>query len=181
LLLLLVPVYLAVTPPSPPPPLAPAEAARIDSAITEKKAELEKLSHRVYDGKPADFSLVLREAEINRLLETDARLQRAMRKESVNRAWVSIADGKITARALRDGTPSSITVTVVPTIGPDHRLQLDIEGVGIGQLGVPAVSAIKHAAQKAIAMLTDKSMIPAADFESVQAENGAITLKGTAK
>jgi len=181
LALLLIPTYLAITPPNPPARLSLLEANRIDLEISGKKAALEKLAHDASKGKPAPFTLVLREVEINRLLETDDRLRRAMQRESVERAWVSIQEGKVTATAIREGTPSSMTVTVTPRIGTDHRLRLAIDGMGVGRLGLPAVSAVRHAAEKAIKLLTDKSMIPQADFESVKVEQGTITLTGVAK
>jgi len=170
-----------MSPPNPPTPLSPLEADRIDLEISGKKAILEKLAHDASNGKAAPFTLVLREVEINRLLETDDRLRRAMQRERVERAWVSIQEGKVTATAIREGTPPSVTVTVTPGIGPDHRLRLTIDGMGVGRLGLPAVSAVRHAAEKAVKLLTDKSMIPQADFQSVTVERGAITLTGAAK
>lgn len=178
LVLLSFPVYLALTPRKPPPALLPYEAARVDQSVSETKAAAKKIERDISAGKRTTFTLVLREAEINRMLETDNRLQNAMKREQIVRAWVSIANRRVKASAIRSGTPSSLTVTVIPEIDNAHRLKLSIEGLEVGQLGVPAVSAIRRASQKAIAMLTEKSLVPKARFESVKVEDGAITLTG---
>jgi len=182
LILILIPLYLIFTPPAPPAPLSKDEEAKVDASLAEKRVVLKQIARNRSEGKKEPFTLVLREAEINRLLETDQRLQDAMHSRQVSKAWVRISNGRVHATAIRNGDgPSSLTVNVIPEIGPNNALAFKIEGVDLGRLGVPTIDSIQRVAQKAISLLNDKSMIPEATFDSVKAEDGAITLSGKSK
>jgi hypothetical protein len=180
ILLLLIPAWLAFTPSRPPAPLPPAEVAKVDASIAEKRESVEKLSRDLSAGKRTPFTLVLREAEINRMLETDDRLRKAMRRANIERAWVKIEEGRVNATAIPEGGPS-MTVTVAPEIDPRQGLRLNIEGVEVGRLGVGAVGALRKTAQKAVSKMVEGSLVPRARFESVRVEDGAITLTGSTK
>ncbi len=182
LLILAIPTYLFLTPPKPPPPLPPAERAKVDARVTEVRNQVKQITRDASAGKRPAFTLTLREAEINRLLETDDRIQRLMHGKQVSKAWVRIVDGRIRATAIRSaGTPASFTVNVAPEVSADHTLSFRIEGVDVGRLGMPNVDTFRAAAQKAVSLLNDKSMIPDAKFDAVKVEDGSITLTGKSK
>lgn len=181
LLLLLVPLYLALTPPKPPPPLPPAEAARIDLSLAEKKSALEKIARAAKAGRKVPFRIVFTEAEINRLLETDARLLAEMRRRGIDRAWVAITPGRIEATAILTGAPSSLSLVAVPRLDSEGRLQVDLGDVGVGRLGMPSVGRIRRVTQRAMALIKEKAAIKDVRLESISVGKGEVVVLGNAK
>jgi hypothetical protein len=181
LALLLVPLYLAMTPSKPPPPLPAAEAARIDLSIADKKAAIEKIAKDAKAGKSVPFRLAFTEAEVNRLLDTDERLRGEMARRNVERAWVRIKPGRIEATVELAGAPSSLSMVVKPSIDSANRLRVDLADVGVGQLGVPPIGKLRKLTDKAMALVKQMTEFTDVRLESVTVGDGEVVVLGIAK
>jgi hypothetical protein len=79
------------------------------------------------------------------------------------------------------GAPSSLSMVAMPSIDSAHRLQVDLEDVGVGRLGMPPVGKLRQLTDKAMALVKEKADIKDVRLDSVTAGSGEVVVLGSAK
>jgi flagellar basal body-associated protein FliL len=171
-IMLLVAAALQVPPtPKPPQPASPAPRARVDAAARQVSL-LEEGARR---GVPVEQAVTVRQEDLNAVLAArDPEYPLPPDVESVNLQFTNDIV-RVSGVGRWQGRRVYVEVDARPTVGPDGRVQVTLEGGRLGRLPLPA--NIRRQIQDRINQELQKNLgEQSIVIESVTAQDGALTV-----
>ncbi len=184
LLIIAIPFAMVLLPPplKPPPPLTPQQKAQSEEHVRELKTQVVTIKKSAEAKKEYPFTLKMTEQDINTFMGMDPQAQDILNRGKLQGAFVRIQDGKVHGSASRyvHGVLMNGTMTVVPELNADKKLEFRVESLDVGRLSLPS-SMVQGITQELIQSVASKIVDPSFKIQAVSVEGDAVIVKGDTK
>lgn len=161
--------------------LTQAQLTSAHDQMTGLEAERKRLLDAAREGKREEFTVRVSQDVINVKLSEDLKLVMAFQDRGIEDPFVEISDGKLKATGTKrlGGLGVKVSASLIPVVGADGKLHIQVVGASLGRIGLPS-STVQKLGDSVATRLTDSIGADNITLHSVKIDGDEVILSGIA-